>query len=304
MMSIGEVMAIGRTFEEVIQKACRMVNPALDGLEGEDSNLVDDSLDLETQLKNPTDTRLFSVQRAFEIGWSVDKIHNITKIDKWFLSKLSNIATMRKAVKAGGSLDELTNTNGWHRMRELKIAGFSDRQIARYCGLPATLDGESRVRDRRKVRLFRRETDRTLAAEFPAQTNYLYVTYSGDVDDITLSDVSSELTPSYRFSAMERSQSDFRRRARAYSTVKVKETTDEAKARGVIVLGCGAYCIGSSVEFDWWLCMYRHRDGFKSIIISTPKTVRYRLRRSDRLFEELSVERTLEFTNGKVLSEL
>lgn len=130
MMSIGEVMAIGRTFEEVIQKACRMVNPALDGLEGEDSNLVDDSLDLEFQLKNPTDTRLFSVQRAFEIGWSVDKIHSITKIDKWFLSKLSNIATMRKAVKQGGSLDDLTSTNGWHRLRELKIAGFSDRQVS------------------------------------------------------------------------------------------------------------------------------------------------------------------------------
>jgi carbamoylphosphate synthase large subunit/anthranilate/para-aminobenzoate synthase component II len=301
MMSIGEVMAIGRTFEEVIQKACRMVNPALDGLEGEDSNLVDDSLDLEMQLKNPTDTRLFSVQRAFEIGWSVDKIHNITKIDRWFLSKLSNIATMRKAVKAGGNLDELTNTNGWHRMRELKIAGFSDRQIARYVGLPATLDGESRVRDRRKglgVIPVVKQID-TLAAEFPAQTNYLYVTYSGDVDDISLSDVSSELTPSYRFSAMERSQSDFRRRARAYSTVKVKETTDEAKARGVVVLGCGAYCIGSSVEFDWCAvsCIRQlRRDGFKSIIINcNPETVSTDYDESDRLyFEELSVERTLD----------
>lgn len=301
MMSIGEVMAIGRTFEEVIQKACRMVNPALDGLEGEDSNLVDDSLDLETQLRNATDTRLFSVQRAFEIGWSVDKIHDITKIDKWFLSKLSNIATMRKAVKAGGNLDELTKTNGAHRMRELKIAGFSDRQIARYVGLPATLDGESRVRDRRKglgVIPVVKQID-TLAAEFPAQTNYLYVTYSGDVDDITLSDNSSELTPSYRFSAMERSQSDFRRRARVYSTVKATESTDEAKARGVVVLGCGAYCIGSSVEFDWCAvsCIRQlRRDGFKSIIINcNPETVSTDYDESDRLyFEELSVERTLD----------
>jgi carbamoylphosphate synthase large subunit/anthranilate/para-aminobenzoate synthase component II len=301
MMSIGEVMAIGRTFEEVIQKACRMVNPALDGLEGEDSNLVDDSLDLETQLRNATDTRLFSVQRAFEIGWSVDKIHDITKIDKWFLSKLSNIATMRKAVKQGGSLDDLTSTNGSYRMRELKIAGFSDRQIARYVGLPANLDGESRVRDRRKglgVFPVVKQID-TLAAEFPAQTNYLYVTYSGDVDDITLSDNSSELTPSYRFSAVDRSQSDFRRRARAYSTVKVKETTDEAKARGVVVLGCGAYCIGSSVEFDWCAvsCIRQlRRDGFKSIIINcNPETVSTDYDESDRLyFEELSVERTLD----------
>jgi carbamoylphosphate synthase large subunit/anthranilate/para-aminobenzoate synthase component II len=105
MLSVGEVMAIGRTFEETIQKACRMVNPYLDGLEGEDSGLIDESIDLETHLKTPTDTRLFAVQLAFEKGWTVDRVHDLTKIDKWFLNKLNNIAIMRAAVKAGGSLD-------------------------------------------------------------------------------------------------------------------------------------------------------------------------------------------------------
>jgi carbamoylphosphate synthase large subunit/anthranilate/para-aminobenzoate synthase component II len=131
MLSVGEVMAIGRTFEETIQKACRMVNPSLDGLEGEDSGLVDEStLDLETHLTTPTDTRLFAVQLAFERGWEVDRVHDLTKIDKWFLNKLKNIATMRAAVKAGGSLDALTKTNAKLRVRMLKISGFSDGQVS------------------------------------------------------------------------------------------------------------------------------------------------------------------------------
>ena len=129
MLSVGEVMSIGRTFEETIQKACRMVNPALDGLDGQDSNLIDDSVDLETRLKTPTDTRLFAVQTALEIGWSVDKVHDLTKIDKWFLSKLRNIAKMRQACKEKKSLEDLVNTNGYHRMKSLKMAGFSDRQV-------------------------------------------------------------------------------------------------------------------------------------------------------------------------------
>lgn len=130
MLSVGEVMAIGRTFEETIQKACRMVNPSLDGLDGEDSGLVDESvLDLETQLTTPTDTRLFAVQLAFERGWNVDRVHALTKIDKWFLNKLRNIATMRAAVKAGGNIDALTRSNAKLRFRTLKINGFSDSQV-------------------------------------------------------------------------------------------------------------------------------------------------------------------------------
>ena len=129
MLSVGEVMAIGRSFEEVIQKACRMVNPSLDGLEGKFSHLVDDSVPLETQLKTPTDTRLFAVQAALEEGWTIDRVHELTKIDKWFLSKLANIAAMRKACLQAGSLESLLSSNAKERMRHLKMAGFSDRQV-------------------------------------------------------------------------------------------------------------------------------------------------------------------------------
>ena len=129
MLSVGEVMAIGRTFEDVIQKACRMAQPGLDGLEGEDSNLIDATDDLENQLKIPTDTRLFAVQTALEMGWSVDKVHDLTKIDKWFLSKLRNIAQLRQACKGKKGLEDLVKENGYHRLKTLKMAGFSDRQV-------------------------------------------------------------------------------------------------------------------------------------------------------------------------------
>jgi carbamoylphosphate synthase large subunit/anthranilate/para-aminobenzoate synthase component II len=129
MLSVGEVMAIGRTFEEVIQKACRMVNPALDGLEGEDSKIIEDDEDLEESLRTPTDRRLFAVQLALERGWSVDKVFELTKIDKWFLSKLMNIANMRNACKKAGSLSAIMESNPRERLRALKIAGFSDRQV-------------------------------------------------------------------------------------------------------------------------------------------------------------------------------
>lgn len=129
MLSVGEVMSIGRSFEETIQKACRMVNPAMNGLDGHDSNLIDDSVDLETRLKTPTDTRLFAVQTALELGWTVDKVHDLTKIDKWFLSKLRNIAKMRQACKEKNGLEDLVKSNGYHRMKALKMAGFSDRQV-------------------------------------------------------------------------------------------------------------------------------------------------------------------------------
>ena len=132
MLSVGEVMSIGRSFEEVMQKACRMVNPALDGLEGEFSNLIEDPENLETHLKTPTDTRLFAVQLALEMGWSVDKVHDLTKIDKWFLSKLKNISQMREACMKAGSLDALVEHNPRERLRTLKQAGFSDRQVSRF----------------------------------------------------------------------------------------------------------------------------------------------------------------------------
>jgi len=303
MLSVGEVMAIGRSFEETIQKACRMVNPGMDGLEGQDSNLIDDISDLDIQLKTPTDTRLFAVQTAFELGWSIDKVHDLTKIDRWFLSKCRNIAMMRQACKEKKSLEDLVGTNGYNRMRALKMNGFSDRQIARYVGLSAGLDGEQRVRDKRKglnVRPVVKQID-TLAAEFPAQTNYLYVTYCGDYDDIEGA-ADGELTASHRYSGIERdamSPEGFKQRARGVSSSGAMETLKTKKDRGVIVLGCGAYCIGSSVEFDWAAvsCVRQlRRDGFKSIIINyNPETVSTDYDESDRLyFEELSLERVLD----------
>jgi len=309
MLSVGEVMAIGRTFEEVIQKACRMVNPSLAGLDGEDSNIVDDNGSLEEKLRVPTDERLFAVQLALERGWSIEKIHSLTKIDPWFLSKLSNIAKMRNACKHAGSLNELVKENPRQRLQSLKIAGFSDRQIARYVGLSETLEGEHEVRLLRKkfgIIPVVKQID-TLAAEFPAQTNYLYMTYSGDTDDVDAVQHGDELTPNYRSSDLVRNSSagtvldspGFQRRARALSTGRTVKNLMTAKERGVIVLGCGAYCIGSSVEFDWCAvsCIRQlRRDGFKSIIINyNPETVSTDYDESDRLyFEELSLERVMD----------
>jgi len=305
MLSVGEVMAIGRTFEEVIQKACRMVNPALDGLEGEDSKLIDDE-DLEAQLKTATDTRLFAVQTALEKGWTIDAVHEATKIDRWFLSKLKNIAQMRHAVKSCKNLQKLVSTNGAERLRSLKINGFSDRQIARYLGLSSGLDGESRIRDKRKslgVIPCVKQID-TLAAEFPAQTNYLYMTYSGDADDLESAQDSSSLAPSYPSYTLRSGdkqmldpQSEFQQRTQRYGSAP--QTLQDAKAKGVMVLGCGAYCIGSSVEFDWCAvsCVRQlRRDGFKSIIVNyNPETVSTDYDESDQLyFEELSLERVLD----------
>ena len=297
MLSVGEVMAIGRSFEEVIQKACRMVNPALDGLEGRDSNLIpcEKKTSLEEQMKKPTDTRLFAVQAALEDGWSIDQVHDVTKIDKWFLSKLKNIANMRETCKTEGNIHRLLANNGKERMKSLKIAGFSDRQIARYSNLEGR-EGEIQIRDIRKalgVKPCVKQID-TLAAEFPAQTNYLYMTYSGDFDDIESSECD------LRRGQMKRSSSsqDFERRIRSVS-LAAKPGKASIKEQGVMVLGCGAYCIGSSVEFDWCAVSavrQLKRDGIKSVIVNyNPETVSTDYDESDRLyFEELSLERTLD----------
>jgi carbamoyl-phosphate synthase/aspartate carbamoyltransferase len=306
MLSVGEVMSIGRTFEEVIQKACRMVNPSLTGLDGEDAKIIDEDDNLEEKLRIPTDERLFAVQLALEKGWSVDKVFELTKIDRWFLNKLQNIASMRRACKAAGSLQELLKENPRGRLRSLKMAGFSDSQIARYVGCPPGFQGEQQVRALRKkfsVIPVVKQID-TLAAEYPAQTNYLYMTYSGDTDDVHVDHHDEELTPSYKSHVLNRSASSldsptFQRRARALSTGQNVKNLISAKERGVIVLGCGAYCIGSSVEFDWCAvsCIRQlRRDGFKSIIINyNPETVSTDYDESDRLyFEELSLERVMD----------
>lgn len=297
MLSVGEVMSIGRTFEEVMQKACRMVNPALIGLEGRGSNLIPDEkiVSLEEQMRTATDTRLFAVQAAFEDGWTVDQVHDITKIDNWFLSKLKNIADMRKCCKEVGIADKLFATNGRERMLELKKAGFSDLQIASYVGQPGRR-GEENIRLLRKslgVLPSVKQID-TLAAEFPAQTNYLYMTYSGNEDDVSSLDI--DLT-SLKKAQRSDSHSEFMTRVRSLS--EAGEKKHEFKDRGVMVLGCGAYCIGSSVEFDWCAVSavrQLRRDGIKSIIVNyNPETVSTDYDESDRLyFEELSLERTLD----------
>ena len=304
MLSVGEVMAIGRTFEEVIQKACRMVNPALDGLEGRDSNLIPDEeiTPLENQLKSATDTRLFAVQAALEDGWTVDQVHAATKIDKWFLSKLKNIAEMRKACMESGSPENLFGTNGHERMTSLKMAGFSDRQIARYLNRGG-FHGTAEIRSIRKslgVIPHVKQID-TLAAEFPSQTNYLYMTYAGDSDDVPRAQFDSIDASASRRKLVGKSPSalDFDRRVRAMSEVQEGQTLPTFQGRGVMVLGCGAYCIGSSVEFDWCAVSavrQLRRDGIKSVIVNyNPETVSTDYDESDMLyFEELSLERVLD----------
>eukprot|EP00585_Thalassiosira_rotula_P013637 CAMPEP_0196133262 /NCGR_PEP_ID=MMETSP0910-20130528/2557_1 /TAXON_ID=49265 /ORGANISM="Thalassiosira rotula, Strain GSO102" /LENGTH=1534 /DNA_ID=CAMNT_0041392969 /DNA_START=85 /DNA_END=4689 /DNA_ORIENTATION=- len=290
MLSVGEVMSIGRSFEEVIQKACRMVNPALDGLEGIGSGLTDDEIPLDEQMSTPTDTRLFAVQRALEEGWGVDKVHDLTKIDKWFLSKLQNIASMRNACMKCGDAGKLFADNGADRMRNLKIAGFSDRQIARYANLKPLQEGADQIRTLRKslgVTPCVKQID-TLAAEFPANTNYLYMTYSGDADDVSGGVHSPTI------------EGGDKTRVRSLSISEKRHSElSEKKERGVVVLGCGAYCIGSSVEFDWCAVSavrQLRRDGFKSIIVNyNPETVSTDYDESDRLyFEEMSLERVMD----------
>jgi carbamoyl-phosphate synthase/aspartate carbamoyltransferase len=248
MLSVGEVMAIGRSFEEAIQKACRMVNPSLNGLEGV-GNINKEHSALDDQLAIPSDTRLFAVAQAFESGYSVDKVHDITKIDRWFLSKCHRIAQMGIAGKKM-SLGELSEPV----LRSMKCAGFADTQIA------AMVSSSELVIRRRRISMgvtpVVKQID-TLAAEFPAQTNYLYMTYNGTEDDLDFS------------------------------------------PGGVMVLGCGAYCIGSSVEFDW--CAVSavrtvRRQGHEAIVVNyNPETVSTDYDESDKLyFEELSFERVLD----------
>ncbi len=247
MTSVGEVMSIGRTFEEVLQKAFRMVNPAQPSLEGCWGD--EKEMSKEDQLRIPTDRRLFMLQAAFEDGWTVEHVHQLSKIDRWFLQKLNNIARLKDAAKKL-NFDTIQPLE----LRVLKCAGFSDLQIATYTG-----------KEENEVRTYRKECGivpsvkqiDTLAAEFPAGTNYLYMTYNGNEDDVS------------------------------------------PEEKGIMVLGCGAYCIGCSVEFDWCAvsCVWQlHKMGHKAIVVNyNPETVSTDYDISDRLyFEELSHERVMD----------
>jgi len=250
MKSVGEVMAIGRTFEESVQKAIRMVDPAsMAGFDPNDTVNEWSKEEILHELKAPTDQRIFAIARLlYNKEMTVDEIHDVTKIDRWFLSKLKRIADTGNAVQAAGpGLDE-------DLMREAKMLGFSDKQLGSRVGMK-----ELDFRELRKgmgIIPAVKQID-TLAAEFPAQTNYLYTTYQGTQDDI------------------------------------------EFDNSGTMVLGCGAYRIGSSVEFDW--CAVSairtlRQLGEKSIMINyNPETVSTDYDECDRLyFEELSLERVLD----------
>jgi len=250
MKSVGEVMAIGRNFEEAIQKGLRMIGQGANGFV---CNKPYKREDIDEALRTPTDTRIFAIAAAFEAGYSVDKIHSLTSIDKWFLDKLENIEqTYRELEALKGGTDALS----CDLLKKAKCRGFSDIQIARVFGV-----SEAEIREKRLtlgIRPCVKQID-TLAAEFPSDTNYLYLSYNGEQNDVSF----------------------------------------ENGSRTVIVLGSGAYRIGSSVEFDWCgvnaLQTLRKR-GYKSIMINyNPETVSTDYDISDRLyFDELSYETVMD----------
>lgn len=257
MKSVGEVMAIGRTFEEVIQKGLRMIGQGMHGFVDNKEIKIEN---VEEALREPTDKRIFVIEKAFKAGYTIDQIHNLTKIDRWFLQKLYNIHKTDQELHACTSINVLDN----ELMRKAKIQGFTDFQIARAVGMEQDMDIEKAimaVRARRKqagIVPVVKQID-TLAAEYPAQTNYLYVTYSGIAHDIQF----------------------------------------EHDKRSVVVLGSGAYRIGSSVEFDW--CGVQalntiRREGYRSIMINyNPETVSTDYDMCDRLyFDELTFERVMD----------
>ena len=257
MKSVGEVMAIGRTFEEVIQKGLRMIGQGMHGFVDNKELKIDD---VEAALKEPTDKRIFVIEKAFNAGYTIDQIHDLTKIDRWFLQKLYKIHQTDKELHACTSINVL----GSDLLRKAKVQGFTDFQIARAVGMEQEMDIEKAilaVRARRKqagILPVVKQID-TLAAEYPAQTNYLYLTYSGIAHDINF----------------------------------------ENDKRSVVVLGSGAYRIGSSVEFDW--CGVQalntiRKEGYRSVMINyNPETVSTDYDMCDRLyFDELTFERVMD----------
>ncbi|MBI9067265.1 MAG: carbamoyl-phosphate synthase (glutamine-hydrolyzing) large subunit [Salinivirgaceae bacterium] len=260
MKSVGEVMAIGRNFEEAIQKGLRMIGQGMHGLVA-NRDLNFEAIDEE--LQKPTDMRIFAINAALESGYNLDKIHELTKIDKWFLVRLQNITALKEQLQDFKSLEELP----LNLLKEAKVRGFSDFQLARVVLKSSSEEMEaniSRVRDFRKkagIVPYVKQID-TLAAEYPAQTNYLYMTYSGSEHDV-----------------------EFPR-----------------DGKSVTVLGSGAYRIGSSVEFDWCgvnALQTIKKQGLRSIMINyNPETVSTDYDSCDRLyFDELSLERVLDISD-------
>jgi len=263
MKSVGEVMSIGRTFEEAIQKGIRMIGQGMHGFTG---NRDLDFQDMEKELSEPTDMRILVIERAFNKGFTVDQIYELTKIDRWFLIKLRNIFEFKNKLEKYNTLKDLPDG----LLRQAKELGFSDFQIARHVLKPDVKDISEKhieVRNHRKsvgITPVVKQID-TLAAEYPAQTNYLYLTYNGSEHDI-------------EFAHDEKS---------------------------VIVLGSGAYRIGSSVEFDWCSvnALYTvNKNGYRSVMINyNPETVSTDYDVCDRLyFDELSFERVMDIIDLEV----
>lgn len=258
MKSVGEVMAIGRTFEEVIQKGLRMIGQGKHGfIENRESPVAD----LDNALKEPTDKRIFAIESAFRKGYGVDKIHDLTKIDKWFLYKLQNLIVTDEELSKCKSIDAISP----ELLRTAKEQGFSDFQIAR--AVIKEKINEKAEAANLEVRALRKKYGilpvvkqiDTLAAEYPAQTNYLYLTYNGTESDIEY----------------------------------------EHDGKSIVVLGSGAYRIGSSVEFDW--CSVNSlltvkKEGWRSVMINyNPETVSTDYDMCDRLyFDELTFERVMD----------
>ena len=257
MKSVGEVMAIGRNFEEAIQKGLRMIGQGMHGFVDNKELAI---ADIDAALREPTDKRIFVLSKALQHGYTIDQIHELTKIDKWFLQKLQHLIDINKDLCRFN-----INTLDKELLLEAKIYGFTDFQIARAIGLEDEVENMHKasllVRNLRKhygILPVVKQID-TLAAEYPAQTNYLYVTYGGTTHDVTFSN----------------------------------------DKRSIVVLGSGAYRIGSSVEFDW--CGVQalntiRKEGWRSVMINyNPETVSTDYDMCDRLyFDELTFERVMD----------
>merc|ERR1740117_1477630 len=334
MKSVGEVMAIGRCFEETIQKALRMVEESCAGFdserfENEQAHRGEDVNDVKKELMSPSPIRIWAIAKAFELGNTVEEVHELTKIDRWFLERLHHIHRIAETLR---TQDIQALAANQALLREAKRCGFADRQIAahlRATEAPAPQKGflnvpgqhlggrptEWQVREMRKIAGIVpvvKQID-TLAAEFPAETNYLYLTYGGEENDVPLAgvqkhrrplkaQVSAPQSPPLGPKAVAASNELFIPGPTTLQHVRSRPVEKEktvARGARVIVLGCGSYRIGSSVEFDWCSvsCIKTLRSlGHEAIVINcNPETVSTDYDESDRLyFEELSHETVLD----------
>ncbi|MBO7102106.1 MAG: carbamoyl-phosphate synthase large subunit, partial [Bacteroidaceae bacterium] len=282
MKSVGEIMSIGRSFEEMIQKGLRMIGQGMHGFVGNDHVRFEN---LDEELSNPTDLRIFAIAQALEEGYTCDRIEELTKIDVWFIERLKHIVDLKHQLQSFNSLEELSDDF----LREVKAAGFSDFQIARFVLKPEHANME---KENLAVRRYRKEHGilpsvkriDTVASEHPELTNYLYFTYLPQVEPTRADKQTTE---------------EWKEVVKSASKSASHDIDYYKNDKSVVVLGSGAYRIGSSVEFDW--CSVNaintaRKLGYKSIMINyNPETVSTDYDMCDRLyFDELSLERVLD----------